>query len=552
MHTVELVLLLVAACIGFALLARALALPYAVVLVVGGMGLALIPGLPHVALPPDFALAFFLPPLLQASAFRTDLRGFRSNLRPILLLAVGCVLFTALCVAVVARWLVPEMPWAAAIALGAIVAPPDAVAAAAVLQRLRLPRRIVTVLEGESLINDASALILYRFAVAAVALGTVSWGEAIGQFFLVGLGGGILGFLAGRVAVWAIARLEDPLLETAVSFLVCYASYLGAEALHVSGVIAVVATGLVMGQAQHRAFSPQTRMFARTVWEFIEFVLNSLVFILLGLQLNRITDNLADQGWEFLIGCALAISATVIVSRFLWVFPGTWLPRRIPAIARRDPMPPWKHVTILSWAGMRGVVSLAAALALPEDFPYRDLIVLLAFTAILATLVLQGTTLEWLIRRLKAELPHHDGGVDPMEAVARRIAAHAALREIESRVEDPLEGAIAADLLHEYRDRAGHLHRVAEGQAAAAAERAARRRIRLAAIEASRRSLLEHHGGGAMHDEALLKLTQEIDLEELRIRQVLGDERTAGEREAEEAAKRRRHAPLLFSLPPHG
>jgi CPA1 family monovalent cation:H+ antiporter len=552
MHTVEIVLLLVAACIGFALLARVLALPYAVVLVVGGMVIALIPGVPHVALPPDLALAFFLPPLLQASAFRTDLRGFRRNLRPILLLAVGCVLFSAACIAVVAKWLVPEMPWAAAIALGAIVAPPDAVAAAAVLQRLRLPRRIVTVLEGESLINDASALILYRFAVAAVAAGAVSFGEAALQFLVVALGGAVIGFLCGRVAVWAMARLEDPLLETAVSFLVCYASYLGGEAAHVSGVIAVVATGLVLGQAQHRAFSPRTRLFARTVWEFIEFLLNSLVFILIGLQLNRILDRLTDQGVWSLVGCAAAISATLILSRFLWVFPATWVPRLLPAIARRDPMPPWQHVTILSWAGMRGVVSLAAALALPEDFPQRDLIVFLAFAAILATLVLQGTTLEWLIRRLRAELPHHDGGIDPAEAEARRIAGQAALAEIEARTTDPLEGAIAADLLHEYRDRAGHLDRVAAGQGAAAAERAARRRIRLAAIEASRRQLLEHHGGGGLHDEALMRLTQELDLEELRIRQVLGDERTQGEREAELAARRRRSAPLWFALPPHG
>jgi CPA1 family monovalent cation:H+ antiporter len=551
MHVVEIVLVLIAACIGFALLARRLALPYAVVLVVGGMVLALVPGLPRIALPPELALAFFLPPLLQGSAFRTDWRGFRTNLRPILLLAVGCVLFTALCVAAVAKWLVPEMPWAAAIALGAIVAPPDAVAAAAVLQRLRLPRRIVTVLEGESLINDASALILYRVAVAAVAVGAVSFGEALLQFLLVGLGGGLVGFALGRLAVWLIARLEDPLLETALSFLVCYASYLGAEALNVSGVIAVVVTGLVLGQAQYRAFSPETRVFARAVWAFLEFVLNSLVFFLLGLQLNQILDRLVDQGVLELAGLALAIAATLIVSRFLWVFPATWLPRLVPSIRRRDPMPPWSHVTIISWAGMRGVVSLAAALALPEDFPQRDLIVFLAFMAILATLVLQGTTLEWLIRRLGAALPGQAGGADPAEIEGRHAAAHAALAEIESRLEDPLEGAIAADLLHEYRDRAGHLHRMATGHAAAAAERGARRRIRLAAIEAARRRLLERHNDGRLHDEALLKLTQELDLEELRLRQVLGDDRTEAERKAAESA-RRRHAPLLFAIPPHG
>lgn len=551
MDIVEAVLALVAACIGLALVARRLAVPYAAVLVLGGMVLALIPGVPAVKLPPELALAFFLPPLLQGSAFRTDWRGFRSNLRPILLLAVGCVLFTAAFIALVARWLVPEMPWAAALALGAIVAPPDAVAASAVLQRLRLPRRVVTVLEGESLINDASALILYRLAVAAAAAGMVAPWEAVLQFLVVGIGGAALGVLVGRLAVWTVARLEDPMLETALSFLVGYASYLGAEALHLSGVIAVVATGLVLGQAQHTAFAPRTRLVARTVWEFLEFVLNSLVFILIGLQLNQILGRLAGQGvWE-LAGCALAISAALIVSRFLWVFPATWLPRQIPAIRRHDPMPSWRAVTIISWAGMRGVVSLAAALALPEDFPYRDLIVFLAFAAILATLVVQGTTLEWLICRLGVTLPAHDGGVDPAEAEARRAAAEAALSEIESRLEDPLEGAIAADLLHEYRDRAGHLHRVAAGSGAAAAERAARRRIRLAALEASRQRLIDHHGDGHLHDEALAKLVQEVDLEELRIRQVLGDERTDQERLEQERARRRRGTPLL-ALPPHG
>ncbi len=556
MAIVEAVLLLIAACIGFALLSRRLEVPYAAVLVLGGMALAFVPGLPRIRLPPELALAFFLPPLLQASAFRTDWRGFRQNLRPILLLAVGCVLFTALVVAAVVKLaLVPGMPWAAAIALGAIVAPPDAVAAAAVLQRLRLPRRIVTVLEGESLVNDASALILYRFAILAVAAGSVAPGEMLLQFLLVGAGGAAIGVVVGRLAVWVIARLEDPILETALSFLVAYASYLGAEALHVSGVIAVVATGLVMGQAQHRAFSPRTRLAARTVWDFLEFILVSLVFLLIGLQLNHILGRLEGHGGAWtLAGQALAVSAALIVSRFVWVFPATWIPRLIPSLRRRDPMPPWSHVTIISWAGMRGVVSLAAALALPEDFPYRDLIVFLAFAAILATLVLQGTTLEWLIRRLGAALPPPAGGIDPVEAEGRRVAAAAALAEIERRLSDPLEGAIAADLVHEYRDRAGHLHRTARGEGgAAAAERRARRQLRLAAMEAARQGLLAHHAEGHLHDEALAKLTQELDMEELRIRRVLGDERSEAERVAEERARRRQGVPLLAgALPPHG
>lgn len=552
MPLVEAVLALIAACIGFALLARHLRLPYAVILVLGGMALAFIPGLPAVRLDPELALAFFLPPLLQASAYRTDWRGFRSNLRPILLLAVGAVLFTALCMAAVLRWLVPELPWAAAIAFGAIVAPPDAVAASAVLQRLRLPRRIVTVLEGESLVNDATALVLYRYAVAAVAAGSfAAWG-GFGSFLLVAAGGVALGWAAGRLALWVLARLEDTQLETALSFLACYASFLAAEALHLSGVIAVVTTGLVLGRAQHRVFDSSTRLAARAVWDFVEFVLNNLVFILIGLQLNQILGRLdGGRSGAEIAGIALALAATLILSRFAWVFPATWLPRRIPGVRRRDPMPPWRHVTIVAWAGMRGVVSLAAALALPLDFPERDLIVFLAFTAILATLVLQGTTLEWLIRRLGAETPAPPGGLDPEEAEARHVVAQAQLEEIEGRMQDPLEGAIAADMVHEFRDRARHLHRAAKahGDGAAAAERAARRRIRLAAIEAGRARLIEHHRQGHLHEEQLAKLEQELDLEELRIRQALGDERSEAEREA--ARRLRREAAGWGGLPPH-
>jgi CPA1 family monovalent cation:H+ antiporter len=532
LEIVEAVLALMAACVGFALVARHLKLPYAVILVLGGMVLAFIPGLPAVRLDPELALAFFVPPLLQGSAYRTDWRAFRSNLRPIMLLALGCVLFTAACIAGVARWLVPDMPWAAAVALGAIVAPPDAVAAAAVLQRLRLPRRVVTVLEGESLINDASSLVLYKLALSAVAVGAVSPLEGLGQFFLLAIGGVAFGWVIGRAAVWAAQRLEDVLLVTVASFLACYASYLVAEALHVSGVMAVVTTGAVLGRAQHR-FSGEVRLETRTVWEFVEFLLNSLVFILIGLQLNQILTRIDGHGstWH-LLGLGGAMAATLIISRFLWLVPGSFAAHIVPAVRRQDGQANWRHVAIIGWSGMRGVVSLAAALALPLDFPFRDLIVYLSFAAILGTLVLQGTTLEPLIRWLRAEEPPHEGGVHPAEAEGRRLAAQAALEAIESRLEDPLEGAIAADLVAEFRDRAGHLHRTAQNRGAAAAERTARRNMRLSALEASRNALMAHHAAGALEADIMVRLETELDLEELRIRQALGDERTEAQKRA--------------------
>src|SRR4051812_7020586 len=410
MDLVEALLALVAACIGFALLARRLALPYAVILVLGGMVLAFIPGLPEIRLNPELALAFFLPPLLQSSAWRTDWRAFRHNLRPILALALGAVLFTAFCVAGVMRLLLPEMPWSVAIALGAIVAPPDAVAAEAVLSRLRLPKRIVTVLQGESLVNDASSLVLYKLAVAAaVASTSVMPTQGAISFLALGAGGIGIGWVVGKLTIEAFRRLDDPMLEVTTSFLAAYAAYLAAEAAGVSGVLSVVTAGSLMGRAQHVLLSSRSRLGAQAVWGFVEFILNSLVFSLIGLQLSHVLARIADRGIEQLLMLGLAVSATVIVARFLWVFPASWLPRQVPQIRKVDPLPPWQHSVIISWAGMRGVVSLAAALALPFEVPERDLLVFLAFCAILATLVLQGTTLEWLIRKLGAELPPHDG-----------------------------------------------------------------------------------------------------------------------------------------------
>lgn len=519
MILVETLVGLVAACVALALLARWLHLPYAVMLIFGGMALAFIPGLPHVELDPQFALAFFLPPLLQASAYRTDWAAFRVNLRPILQLAVGAVLFTALCVAAVAKWMIPDLPWAAAIALGAIVAPPDAVAAAAVLQRLRVPRRVVAILEGESLINDASALVLYRFAIAAVGAGSIAVSGLGLAFVAVACGGVLVGWVFGRAMVWVITRLDDTALETLVPFLGCFAAFMAAEAAHVSGVMAVVVAGAVLGRARHR-FAARTRSDSRAVWDFIEFVLTSLVFILIGLALNGILERLAGRNGWYLAALALAVSATLIVSRFAWVYPAAWLPRQIPAIRRRDPMPPMGQLAVISWAGMRGVVSLAAALALPMDFPERDLIVFLAFCAILATLVVQGTTLGWVIRRMGVEEQRRPG-MHPAEAKARHVLARAMHEEMERQAADELSGAIARDILPAYRDNTRLL---AGAAGATAAERQARLLLRLTALRVGRKQLLRHRAEDGLPEEIFSALEQELDLEEMRLRRLLGTE----------------------------
>ena len=370
MSPVELLTGLIAVCVVLAIVARAVGTPPAVALVIGGMVLAIIPGAPALELDPHLALAVFLPPLLQASAYRTDWEAFRLALRPILLLALGAVLFSTAAVAVVTHALVPGLPWGAAIAFGAIVAPPDAVAATAVLKTTPIPRRLVTILEGESLLNDASSLILYRFAVVATAAGSVDFAAAGSSFVLSALGGAVVGWVVGTMVIALARRLDDTLLEIAAMALAGFASYFSAELLHTSGVLAAVACGLVIGRSQHEALSARTRLESTAVWNFIEFVLTGLVFILIGLQLRGVLDRLGEFGAWRLAGLAAATSFVLIASRFVWVFGSAGLAALLPRrLKLRSAAMPVSHLVIISWAGMRGVVSLAAAVALPADFP---------------------------------------------------------------------------------------------------------------------------------------------------------------------------------------
>ncbi|MGO4526654.1 Na+/H+ antiporter [Microvirga sp. 2MCAF35] len=528
MELFEVLLGLLAACVALALIARRLDLPPAVILVGGGMALALVPGLPTIELDPQLALVLFLPPLLQASAYRTDWPAFQFNLRPILLLALGAVLFTALAVAATAKLLVPELPWAAAVALGAIVAAPDAVAANSVLKNFRIPKRLVVVLEGESLLNDASSLILYRFAVAATLAGEVSLGEASLSFLISSAGGCLLGYLVGRAAMWIFSHLEDTLLDILVSFLAGFAAYLAAEQVHVSGVLAAVACGLILSQQQHAAFSARTRLEMHSVWQFVEFVLTALVFVLIGLQLRGILERLEHYNTWHLAGLGAAVSAALILSRFAWVFPALWLPRALSRRLReRDPMPSGSHLTILAWSGMRGVVSLAAALALPAGFPSRNIIVFLAFCAILATLVLQGTTLGFLLRRLGLDEPEAEllnPAVTADAINARSEATVAAMSAVRQKIDkgDPEQAAVAGDLLRDLGRRAKQDDQIRTDAETGAQRMEAQLHLRLTAIEAARAKLLAGHKD-ELRSDAIRALVAELDLEEQQIRIALGD-----------------------------
>ncbi len=411
-NRIELIVLLFAAVVALGLLANWIKVAYPILLVVGGLLLSLQDGAPKFALDPDIVFLVFLPPLLYAAAFNTQWPAFRTQLRSIGLLAIGLVLFTTAVITFVCHEYL-GLPWTVGMLLGAIISPPDAVAAAAITKRVRIPRIVSTILEGESLVNDASALVAYRVAIGAVVYGGFVWSDAGWQFLAASAGGIAIG-LAGAGAVihfhrWLDKRgIADTKLQIAITLLTPYAVYLPAEHFHVSGVLAVVAAGLWVGTRCERTFSHEFYVEARAVWEMLEFLLNGLVFILIGFQLPVILENLGgSRPLDDLIGATVILSAAVIVARIVWVFPGAYLPRWLDraTTGRGDPYPPWQSVAVVAWTGMRGVVSLAAAMALPAsiDLETRSLIQFITFWVIFATLVLQGLSLPLLIRALRVD-----------------------------------------------------------------------------------------------------------------------------------------------------
>ncbi|HEY2786883.1 MAG TPA: Na+/H+ antiporter [Fimbriiglobus sp.] len=405
-HTDEIVIGLLAAAVVLGILARWAKIPDPILLTCGGLVLSLQPWAPDVALESNVVFFLFLPPLLYAGAFRTPWRDFLLYMRPISLLAVGCVFATTAAVATVAHYYI-GLPWAVGAALGAIVSPPDAVAAMAITKRLKVPRRVTSILEGESLVNDAAALVTLRMAVAAVTAGTFSLVDAAGQFALISLGGIVLGLAVGWTAtklhpMLDRAGLVDAKLSITITLLTPYAAYIPAEHLHVSGILAVVAAGLWVGTRCESVFSQELYEEAHSVWEWLEFFLNGMIFILMGFQLPRVLNVLGDRyAMDELVWYAVAVSLTAILLRLVWVFPAAYLPRLLSRrIRTHEPAPPWQGIVVVGWTGLRGVVSLAASLALPADFPNRNLIVFLTFWVIFATLVGQGLTLPVLIRVL--------------------------------------------------------------------------------------------------------------------------------------------------------
>jgi monovalent cation/hydrogen antiporter len=533
----EIILGLLVAVAALATLAMRLRIPYPILLVVGGSLLGFVPGLPRVELDPDLVFLLFLPPLLYASAVFTSWRDFRANVRTISLLAVGLVLMTTFVVAAVVHFVI-GLPWAASLVLGAIVSPTDAIAATAIARRLGVPRRIVTILEGESLVNDATGIVVYRIAVAAVVTGAFSAWEA-GLQFVVGAAGGIaFGFLIGWVVVWTRRHLADePSIQTTVSLLTPFVAYLVAEELppyvwhglglpgelHLSGVLAVVVTGLYLGRRGPYILSSPMRLQGFAVAELLTFLLNGLIFILIGLQLRNVVGGLSRFTVGELIAYAVLVSLTVVLVRMLWVFLATYVPRWVSRQLReRGPPQPWRSVTVIAWTGMRGVISLAAALALPttvaggEPFVGRDLIIFLTFCVILATLVVQGLSLPAVIRALGLEDDH----IGEREETHGRIqVAEAALERLEELAEEDWVREDTAERVRGlYNYRRNRFASRIEGDPEGVEERStAFQRLMLELLHAQRRTLVRLRDEGEIGDEAMHHIERDLDLEESRL-----------------------------------
>ena len=504
-----------------AILAKKVALPYPVLLVVGGLALGFVPGLPAVQLEPEMVFLFLLPPLLYPAAAFTSWRDFRANLSPISLLAIGLVLFTTAFVAVVAHALT-GLPWPAAFVLGAIISPTDAIAATAIANRLRVPQRIVTILEGESLVNDATALVAYRFAIAAMVTGRFSLSEASGGFILVALGGTGIGLAVGWLAGRVQRRLDDPPIQITISLLTPFAAYIPAERFHVSGVLAVVASGLFLGWRAPRILTSRTRLNLYVFWEMMVFLLNGLAFVLIGLQLPRILHTLAGHSLRQLVWHGVLISCVAIVVRIAWVFTSTYLLRLMSAsLRKKDPYPAWQNVAIVAWTGMRGVVSLAASLAVPvtlsdgSPFPGRDYILFITFCVILATLVLQGLSLPVLIRRLGVM----DDGLVNMEERTARLKANEAAAAHLGEVDSQFPADIVERLRVEYDDRIRQLEVCASpgGDCSDGLFAPSYQRLQQDALDVERRTIIQLRDEYVINDEVLRRIQSDLDHAEARL-----------------------------------
>jgi len=520
-------LLLLLFVVVFGALARRLAIPYPIVLVIGGLLLSFIPGIPKVTLDPDLVFFVILPPLLYSAAWLTSWREFSYNLVSIFLLAFGLVTFTVVCVTQAGQWFLPGFDWRIGLVLGAIVAPTDAIAATSIAKRLGLQRRMVDILEGESLLNDASALLALEFGIGLLVAGHVPTftGGVLRLCYLTAAGIAI-GLVIGEIVHLVEHRVDDAPIEIALSILTPYVAYLVADFVRASGVLAVVACGLYLSRKSSHFFSPTVRLQAWAVWESLTFILNGLVFVIIGLQLPYVMDTIRDHNLHTLILYGFVFSGFLILLRVIWMFPGAYLANviRRRLLHQDDQLPPARNIFVVGWTGMRGVVSLAAAIALPQTlsdgapFTQRNMIVFLAFSVILVTLVLQGLTLPPLIRALGVA---GVSGPHPEEKEARRTILQAALNHLEkSRSEAGLEGAeVYEDLAQHYRLRLATLADEGDGNQDKIGPSFYKRFNDLSRelLRVERQTAVQLRNQRRISDELLRVIEHELDLGEARL-----------------------------------
>lgn len=516
-HLFELVIGMFVAIIALHYAADRFGLPPSVALLAGGALLAFLPGLPTITVDPGLVLVIFLPPLLMDGAWSIALHPLRRHVIGIASLAIGAVFFTCAVVAAVTHLLFPSLPWAACAALGAIVSPPDAVSARAILERVRLPRRLQILLEGESLLNDASGLVLFRFAVAAAVTGGFSVVDAAGSFLLLAAGGAFVGIVVGTVWVLFVRRLGDEYLIIAGTTLLCWASYLLGELIHVSGVIATVTAGLIMGWYQHTVLSASTRMRGTSFWTVIVFLMEAAVFILIGLSLRGVVE----RGGGFGVVAAtmglpiLAILVALTLARFAWLF-GSDLVIKVCNLLGFDRYTPLgsRGVTVIGWAGVRGVVTLALALSVPEGFPGRDLILVTSFAVIVGTVLVQGTTLGHVISWARLTEPQAERAHLSMSQ-AEAAMAQAQFATVQSLAYDKEGNLIHPQLLERYQRRAVAIVDYAARTDHYSPILHAHFDVVLEAVATGRRELIRLHRAGEIDDETLHELERDLDLEEL-------------------------------------
>jgi Na+/H+ antiporter len=521
MENMATVIVLLAVVTALAQITDKVRIPYPILLVAAGIGIGLFPGLEPITLDPEVVFLVFLPPILYAAAWTTSWADFKKAKRPITLLATGCVIFTTCAVAWIAHEFIPGFGWPEAFVLGAIISPPDAVAAAAATKGLSVPKRVTTILEGESLVNDATGLIAYRYAVAAVVSGTFSlWDASIQFVFVAGLGV-VLGLVFGIIFKWLHKFTpNNPTTDTTFTFLAPYICYLSAESIHVSGVLSVVTCGLYMAYNSSVVFSQQTRLQAYGAWNTVIFILNGIIFILIGLQLPQILESIEQHSFITVLKYGAIVSLAVIVGRIIWVYPGAYIPRLSKKIREREPEVNVKLVTVVAWSGMRGVVSLAAALALPltitddQPFPNRSLILFLTFAVIFSTLVLQGLTLRPLIKWLgiKSDNREHE-----IEQSARLKIASSIIEHIEENYSLSLNDDVLNQIKTKYEIRIQRIRKDQSQKKIDDEQIQEFHRIQQELLEKERQLIIRLRSEEKIGDEALRKMEYELDLEETRL-----------------------------------